>query len=147
MEHIHFHFGLCGEWGRCLENENEAGVYIEVKTGDKTYITWRNNQWEWKASLCIKIEFLFLSKCMFKCLVVITTRKKACYNRKNHCNNNKVVAIRCYCNIEKVITSRCNKLRGNKSTQHKDLVAKNSTYCNKQVDAITSLLQQIIWWQ
>ena len=27
--------------------------------------------------------------------------------------------------------------------QHKDLVAINSTYCKKQVDAITSLLQQI----
>ena len=27
--------------------------------------------------------------------------------------------------------------------QHKDLVAINSTYCKKQVDTITSLLQQI----
>ena len=76
-----------------------------------------------------------------------TTRKKVYYNGKYRCNNYKVVAIRCYCNGKKVVASRCNKLRGNRSTQHKDLVAINSTYCNKQVDAITSLLQQIIWWQ
>ena len=45
----------------------------------------------------------------------------------------------------KIIASRCDKLRGNRFMQHKDLIAINSTYCNKQVDTLTSLLQQIIW--
>ena len=63
--------------------------------------------------------------------------------RENHCNNYKVIVIRCYCNDEKVVASHCNKLWGNRFMQHKDLVAINSTYCKKQVDAITSLLQQI----
>ena len=62
---------------------------------------------------------------------------------ESHYNNFKVIAIRCYCNDEKVVASCYNKLRGNRFMQHKKLVAINSTYCNKQVDAITSLLQQI----
>ena len=59
----------------------------------------------------------------------------------------KIVAIRCYCNGKKVVASRCNKLRGNRFIQQKNLVAINPKYCNKQVDAITSLLQQITLWQ
>ena len=84
---------------------------------------------------------------MFKCLMVTLQEKKACYNGKNRCNNYKVVAIRCYCNVEKVVASRCNKLQGNMLTQHNDFVVINFTYCNKQINAITSVLQQIILWQ
>ena len=76
-----------------------------------------------------------------------TTRKKVYYNGKNCCNNYKVVAIRCYCNGKKVVASHCNKLRGNRFIQQKNLVAINPKYCNIQVDAITSLLQQITLWQ
>ena len=64
----------------------------------------------------------------------------AYYNEKNRCNNYKVVAIRCYYNDKKVVASRCNKLRGNRFVQQKNLVAINPKYCNEQVDAITSLL-------
>ena len=78
-------------------------------------------------------------------MITIEKRKIriGCYNGKNRYNNYKVVAIRCYCKDEKVVASFCNKLRDNRFMQHKDLVAINSTYCKKQVDAITSLLQQI----
>ena len=55
----------------------------------------------------------------------------------------KVVAISCYCNDGKVVASRRNKLRDNRFIQQKNIVAINPKYCNKQVDAITSLLQQI----
>ena len=78
---------------------------------------------------------------------ITTTRKKVYYNRKNRCNNYKVVTIRYYCNDEKVVASHCNKLRGNRFVQQKNLDAINPKYCNKQVDAITSLLQQITLWQ
>ena len=76
-----------------------------------------------------------------------TTRKKVYYNGKYRCNNYKAVAIRCYCNGKKVVASRCNKLRDNRFIQQKNLVAINPKYCNEQVDAITSLLQQITLWQ
>ena len=76
-----------------------------------------------------------------------TTRENVYYNGKNHCNNYKVITIRCYCNDEKVVASRCNKLRDNRFIQPKNLVAINPKYCNTQVDAITSLLQQITLWQ
>ena len=76
-----------------------------------------------------------------------TTRKKVYYNGKYHCNNYKVVAIRCYCNGKKVVASRCNKLRDNRFIQQKNLVVINPKYCNEQVNAITSLLQQITLWQ
>ena len=39
--------------------------------------------------------------------------------------------------------SHCNKLRGNRFIQQKNLVVINPKHCNEQVDAITSLLQQI----
>ena len=58
----------------------------------------------------------------------------------------KIIAIRCYCNVEKVVASCCNKIRGNRLTQHKDLITINSTYCNKDL-VVTSLLQQITLWQ
>ena len=61
--------------------------------------------------------------------------------RENHCNNYKVIVIRCYCNDEKVVASHYNKLRGNRFIQQKNRVAINPKYCNRQVDAITSLLQ------
>ena len=54
-----------------------------------------------------------------------TTRKKIYQNRKNHCNNYKVVAIRCYCNDKQVVASYCNELRGNWFIRQKNLVAIN----------------------
>ena len=67
-------------------------------------------------------------------------REKSLQQLQSRCNK---VLLQCL----KVVASHCNKLQGNRFKQRKDLVATNSTYCNKQVDAITSLLQQIIWWQ
>ena len=55
---------------------------------------------------------------------------------QNRCN--KVLLQR-----QKIVTGRSNKLRGNKFIQQKTLIAINPKHCNEQVDAITSLLQQI----
>ena len=60
---------------------------------------------------CVEWIKLQISTC------ALTTRKNDCYNGKNCCNNYKVVAIRFYCNEEKVVASCCNKLRGNRFMQ------------------------------
>ena len=75
-----------------------------------------------------------------------TTRKKDYYNRKNRCNNYKVIAIRCYCNDKKVVASRCNKLRRNEFIQHKNHVSINPKHrklCSQGVNAVPKTLQAI----
>ena len=57
-------------------------------------------------------------------------KKRHVTTGKNHCNNYKVVAIRCYCNDKKATGSCCNKLRDNRFMQQKNLIAINFTYCN-----------------
>ena len=54
-----------------------------------------------------------------------TTRKKIYYNGKNRCDKYKEIAIRCYYNDKKVVASHCNKLRGNRFIQQKNLVVIN----------------------
>ena len=54
-----------------------------------------------------------------------TTIKLFYYNGNNRCNNYKIFVRRCYCNNKKVVAGRRNKLRGNRFTQQKNLVAIN----------------------
>ena len=75
-----------------------------------------------------------------------TTRKKICYNRKNRCINYKVVAIRCYCNDKKLVATRCNKLRGNRFIQQKNLVGINPKHiklCSQGVTTVPKTMQAI----
>ena len=94
----------------------------------------------------------FNQRCLLSWLIQSSVLHPTLQEKRSITTENIVAITKSRCNKvllqrQKVVASRCNKLRGNRFIQQKNLVAINPKYCNEQVDAITSLLQQITLWQ